>query len=126
MTCHAAKALLRPLKSKVNYISCHNLSMSTKDKLKTLRQAYGSEGKYQSSSELATHLAKNVLYFEPKDKSGVIIVNKPAGVPLKTYKDDIGLEDAMPELSQILGVEKIAAKNSKREAKIFWQRGSNL
>ena len=81
--------------------------------MKLLKEAYASEGKYQSTSELAKHLAKNVVYFEPKDKSGVIIVNKPAGVPLKATQDGfIGLTEAMPELAHILNLKEIRVVKS--------------
>ena len=115
MNCHSAKAFIKPMRHKLNFrIQCQNLSMSTKDKLKTLKEAYASEGRYQSPSELAKHLSNNVLYYEPKkDKSGVIIVNKPAGVPLKADKDGfIGLSEAMPELASILGLQQIRVVKS--------------
>ena len=83
-------------------------SLSHAQKLKVLKNAYLAEGKYKSSVEMANDLAQNIVYYDPKkDTSGLIVVNKPAGVPLKTSKDSIGLEDAMPELSQLLGLEKI-------------------
>merc|ERR1712110_1239807 len=87
--------------------------MPDTQKLKVLRDAYLFEGKYKSSQEMAKDLAKNIVYYDKKkDKSGLIVINKPAGVPLKTSKDAIGLEDAMPELSQLLGVEKITVVKS--------------
>ena len=97
--------------------SCRSYStakeMTDSQKLKLLRNAYLFEGKYKSTKEMATDLAKNIVYYDKKrDKSGLIVINKPAGVPLKTSKDNIGLEDAMPELSQILGVEKIEVVKS--------------
>ena len=57
---------------------------------------------------MAQDLSKNIVYYDKiYDKSGLIVINKPAGVPLKSSKDAIGLEDCLPDLSQILGVEKI-------------------
>ena len=83
-------------------------SLSHTQKLKVLKNAYLCEGKYKSSVELANDLARNIVYYDHKrEASGLIVVNKPAGVPLKTSKDSIGLVDAMPELSQLLGLEKI-------------------
>merc|ERR1712029_237117 len=115
MNCQGVKAFIKPMRHNLNLrIQCQNLSLNSKDKLKTLKEAYASEGKYQSPSELARHLSNNVLYYEPKkDKSGVIIVNKPAGVPLKADKDGfIGLSEAMPELASIFGLQNISVVKS--------------
>ena len=115
MNCQGVKAFIKPMRHSLNLrIQCKNLSMNSKDKVKTLKEAYASEGKYQSPSELARHLSNNVLYYEPKkDKSGVIIVNKPAGVPLKADKDGfIGLSEAMPELASIFGLQNISVVKS--------------
>ena len=103
--------ILRPRNSQLFacFQSC-NVSTIEKSKLKTLKEAYLSEGKYQSISELAKHLSHQIVYYEPKkDKSGVIIVNKPAGVPLKSTQDGfLGLTDAMPDLADILGLKRIS------------------
>ena len=87
--------------------------MTDSKKLKILKNEYLSEGKYKSCQEMAKDLAKNIVYYDKKyDQSGLIAINKPAGLPLKTSKDAIGLEDAMPELAHLLGVEKIIVVKS--------------
>ena len=44
---------------------------------------------------MAQDLSKNIVYYDKKyDKSGLIVINKPAGVPLKSSKDAIGLESS--------------------------------
>ena len=78
-----------------------------------------SEGRFASPSDLAQVLSQNVVYFRPKgDNSGLLVVNKPAGVPLKTSEDgQIGMNEAMPELAEKLKVKKIhVVKSVQRHA----------
>ena len=86
-------------------------SMSTKvsrDNLKLLKNLYKAEGRFDSPTDLAEVLFRNVIHYKHKgDHSGLLVINKPAGVPLKTSNDGlVGLQEALP----ILG-EKIGAKN---------------
>ena len=94
-----------------NYSTTPNVT--SKQKLKILKDAYLCEGKYRSSVEMAQDLAQNIVYYDKKnDTSGLIVINKPAGVPLKTSQDALGLVDAMPDLSKLLGLEKITVVKS--------------
>jgi len=86
-----------------------------KDHLKVLRAAYLVEGKFASESQLAEDLAKNVVYNDPtKDRSGLIALNKQAGVGLKSIPEEgtIGIEDALPTLAEILKVRKLIVVKS--------------
>ena len=95
-------------------------SASNFEKLKLLKSLYMSEGRFSSPSDLANVLFQNVVYYAPKkigeecsmgrpinghrDNSGLLVVNKPAGVPLKTTGEGhIGLIDALPTLAEMLG-----------------------
>ena len=100
------------------------------EKLKLLKSLYMEEGKFSSPSDLANVLFQNVVYYPPKkigeecsmgspkkarDNSGLLVVNKPAGVPLKTTSEgQIGLNDALPTLAEMLG---------KSFRKVFWFHG---
>ena len=98
-------------------------SSSNFENLKLLKSLYMSEGRFSSPSELANVLFQNIVYYPPKkigqdcsmgspkkarDNSGLLVVNKPAGVPLKTTSEGhVGLNDALPTLAEMLGVKKI-------------------
>lgn len=87
------------------FVRCVSDSKSVSKK--ALRHLYMNEGKFQCSESLASHLASNVVYFDLKnDKSGLIVVNKPAGLPMrKTDDSSVGLTDALPLLSSMLGLK---------------------
>jgi 23S rRNA-/tRNA-specific pseudouridylate synthase len=87
------------------------------EKAKLLQNLYLSEGKFKYRSELASHLASNILYYEPKkESSGLIVVNKPAGVPSKGADQDdptsFGLVDVMPEFAALMNVDKATVVKS--------------
>ncbi len=96
---------------------CSTDSASTRDKLKVLKMAYASEGRYESNTELALDLAKNVVFYDNKRPgcTRLIVINKPAGVPLRSAKSDdfrVSLTDALPDLAEILKVKKVSIVKS--------------
>lgn len=89
-------------------------AFSTAEKQKTLKRAYLSEGKFTSGAALANELAQNIVHFNKKENSGLVVVNKPAGVPLKSNDGSlqVGLNDAMPDLAGMLGVSQLRVVKS--------------
>lgn len=89
-------------------------AFSTAQKQKTLKKVYLAEGKYTSSAALAAELAQNVVHYNKKENTGLVVVNKPAGVPLRSQDDNlqVGLQDAMPSLAEMLGVPKLQVVKS--------------
>ena len=81
---------------------------SNAKKLKILKKENLQEGKFKSSRELAIELSQNILYYDPKkDSSGLIAINKPAGVAIQSREEEIGVEGALPELQAILKVKDL-------------------
>ena len=76
---------------------------------KTLLREYGRLCAWNDENDLVENLLKNIVYFEPEnDKSGLVVLNKPYGLPKSTASDAAYcLESALPQLALKLDVPSL-------------------
>jgi len=78
-------------------------------KVKTLRNEVQSLCAWKDQDELLEELFENIVYHEPEsDKSGLVVLNKPYGLPRKPSDDSLyALESVLPLLSDRLEVKSL-------------------
>ena len=74
--------------------------------------AYKKEAVFNSKSLLAKQLKDNIVFDDSK-KSGLVVINKPFGLPLLPGEtEDVSLTCALPELACLLNVPEISVIKS--------------
>ena len=64
---------------------------------------------WKDQNDMVEQLYSNIVYYEPeKDKSGLVVLNKPYGLPKSTGDDSTySLETSLPHLADKLGVNSL-------------------
>ena len=81
-------------------------SKSKKNIANKLKREYEHLCVWKDQNEIVEHLYSNIVYYEPeKDKSGLVVLNKPYGLPKSTGDDSkYSLETSLPHLADKLGL----------------------
>ena len=74
-----------------------------------LRREYEHLCVWKDQNDMVESLYSNIVYYEPeKDKSGLVVLNKPYGLPKSTGDDSTySLETSLPHLADKLGVSRL-------------------
>ena len=80
-----------------------------KEKEKKLVAYFRKMNAWPSQSALASHLFSNIVYHEPgKDKHGLVVLNKPHGLPLHPSEDSLySLTSSLKSLADMMEVKSL-------------------
>ena len=118
---------IKNLDSEYEYKSESTKDQKSKRKTKLLKKEFESLCSWKDQSELVSELQSNIVYHEPQDKTGLVVLNKPYGLP-KTPSEDCqySLESSLPHLADQLGVKNLSiVKASERFSSGITILGSN-
>ena len=93
-------------------------------KEKKLVSYYRSMNAWPSQAALTSHLFENIVYHEPdKDKHGLVVLNKPHGLPLNPSEDSaFSLKSSLQSLADMIGVKSLKVIKSTDR----WSSGITL